>query len=147
MLIATLTALYLLFWSSSSTPLMSNLDQVEKRIKANVEDAARREQALQIVDRMEDANKAYWTQREKAAKSLAALIGNRATQPPALKSALDPLLADASRVRAQLVDLRFQLKSVLTANEWAAVFPPPKVAPSAGAKVKVARRGTEGSRS
>ncbi|HTT37141.1 MAG TPA: hypothetical protein VMH32_05680 [Burkholderiales bacterium] len=147
MLIATLTALYLLFWSSSSAPLLSNLDQTEKLIKANVENDARRERALQIVGRMKDVHKAYWTQRGTVSKSLAALLETRATQPSALEAALNPLLADSDRMRDQLVDLRFQLKSVLTASEWAAVFRPPKVAPSAGGKVKFARRRTEGWRS
>ena len=147
MLIATLTALYLLFWSSSSAPLLSNLDQTEKLINANVTDDARRERALQIVGRMKDAHKAYWTQRGQVSKSLAALLETRATQQAALESALNPLLADSNSMRDQLVDLRFQLKSVLTANEWTAVFPPPKVAPSAGGKVKVAGQRTEGARS
>lgn len=147
MLIATFTALYLLYWSSGSVRLMANLDQTEKHIKANVADGARREQALQIVGRMKDANKAYWAQREKAAKSLAALIGKRATQSATLEAALNPLLADDNTTREQLVDLRFQLKSVLTAREWAAVFPPPKVVPSAGTKVRAAWRRTDGPRS
>jgi len=147
MLIGTFTALYLLFWTSSSTPMMANLQQTEQRIKANVADDARRQQALQIVGRMNDANKAYSEQSRKVIKSLTALIGKRTTQPAAIEAALDPLLADDKTTREQLLDLRIQLKSVLTVNEWGAVFAPPKTAPAAGTRKTFALPRAEGHRS
>jgi hypothetical protein len=144
MLIALFTAMYLLFWSSSSSPLMANLDLTEKLIKANVADDAHREQALAIAGRMKDVTKAYNSRNENLAKSLAGLVQSRATQPAALEAILDPLLADDNATREQLVDLRFQLKSVLTAKEWAAVFPPPKATRAAGAEKNAAAQRTEG---
>jgi len=140
MLIALFTAMYLMYWSSGSSPLMANLEQTEKLIKANVADDARREQAVQIVGRMKDVIKAYNSRNANVAKSLAGLVQSRATQPAALEATLDPLLADDDATREQLVDLRFQLKSVLTAKEWAAVFPPPK----AGAQKSAAGPRIEG---
>lgn len=144
MLIALFTAMYLMYWSSSSSPLMANLEQTEKLIKANVADAARREQALQIMGRMKDVIKAYNSRNANVAKSLADLVQVRATQQAALQAALDPLVADDNATREQLVDLRFQLKSVLTAKEWAVVFPSLKAAPAAGARKNAERPRTEG---
>jgi hypothetical protein len=145
MLIALFTAMFLLYWSSSSAPLMANLEQAEKLIKANVADDAQREQALKIVGRMKDVTKAYHSRNENVAKSLSNLVKSRTTQPAALEATLEPLLADDNATREQLVDLRFQLQSVLTAKEWAAVFPPPKAAPAAGAQKNAAAPRIESS--
>ena len=134
MLIATFTALYLLFWASSSGSTDPNLEHMATLIKSNVEDKTRREQALQIVAHMQDVNKAHSALREKVANSLAKLIGNRTTPPAAIEDALNPLIADDKTTREQILDLRFQLKSVLTAKEWGAVFTPPKAGAAPGTK-------------
>ena len=138
MLIALFTAMYLMYWSSSSSPLMANLEQTEKLIKANVADDTRREQALRIVGQMRDVVKAYNSRNASVGKSLAALVEDRATKSAALEATLQPLLADDNATREQLVDLRFQLKAVLTAKEWAAVFPPSKAAPTGGGQKNAA---------
>ena len=48
-------------------------DHVEKLVKQDVADEARRKQALEIVEQMKAANKAYDKEREKSVDALAKL--------------------------------------------------------------------------
>jgi hypothetical protein len=125
MLIAALITYLLIHYDSSSPALLWPYEQTEKRIKQDVTDGARQKQALEIVEQMKTVNKAYAKQRERSVEALAKLEAMRETPVAQLERAGQPLIAEDRATAEQLLVLRFQLKSVLTASEWAKVIPAP----------------------
>ena len=128
MLIAATIAFLLIRYGSSSLALMWPYDHVEKLVKQDVADEARRKQALEIVEQMKAANKAYDKEREKSVDALAKLVSVRETPVAEIDRAVQPMIAEDRALAQKLVDMRFELKSALTASEWAKVFPAPAAA-------------------
>jgi hypothetical protein len=131
MLIAALTAYLLIHFGSHSAALTPGLDQAAELIKKDVADEARQKQALAIVEQMKATTKAYAQRREKSIDSLNGVLAKRTTPSSAIVSAAQPLITDDSANAEKLLDLRFQLKTVLTESEWAKVFPAPTASHSA----------------
>jgi len=124
MLIALLTAFLLIHFGSHSSALTSQLDQTVALIQKDVADEARRKQAVAIVDQMKTEAKASAEQRKKSMEALNDLLAKRTTPASEIHNAAQPLVAEDKASAERLLDLRFQLKSVLTASEWKMVFPP-----------------------
>lgn len=133
MLIGLLTAFLLLHYGSHSSELTSQLDQTAALIKQDVADEARRKQALAIVANMKTIATASAKQREKSVDALNKLLAKREMPASDLKLAAQPLIAEDRATTEKLLDLHFQLKTVLTASEWALVFHGPAKSPD-GAK-------------
>lgn len=130
MLIAALTAFLLIHFGSHSAAVTPQLDQAAALIQKNVADEAHRKQALAIVDQMKAEAKASAKQREKSVETLNGVLAKRTAPASDIERAAQPLVADDQASAEKLLDLRFQLKSVLTASEWKNVFPaPPTDAP------------------
>ena len=123
MLIAALTAFLLIHFGSHSSALTLPFDQAAQLINKNVADEARRKQALAIVDQMKAEAKASAKQREKSIETLNGVLAKRTTPASEIERAAQPLVAEDRASAEKLLDLRFQLKSVLTASEWKNVFP------------------------
>ena len=124
MLIA-LTA-YLIYHFGSHAPAVTTpLDQTAALIQKNVTDETHQKQALAIVDHMKATIKASAEQSSKTIDSLNDLLAKRTTPASQIGLAAQPLIAEDRASAEKLLDLRFQLKSVLTPSEWAKVFPPP----------------------
>ncbi len=130
MLIAALTAFLLIHFASHSAALTTPLEQTATLIQKDVGDEARRKQALAIVDQMKAVIKANAKQRENSVDALNALLSKRETPVSAIERAAQPLVADDRASAEKLLDLRFQLKSVLTPSEWTMVFPAPAIRPA-----------------
>jgi hypothetical protein len=129
MLIGILLALLVVFGCGrSSTP---PLGQTEALIKKNVSDEGQRKKALDVVGQMQKEIESMADERRKAGGSLEQLLDKRSTHADELESALQALSAKDQATRDKLLQLRFDLKSVLTAEEWAKVFPAPTTRPSA----------------
>jgi hypothetical protein len=141
MLIAALTAFLLLHYGSHSSELTNQLDQTAALIKQDVADEARRKQALAIVDNMKTIATASAKQREKAVDALNKLLAKREVPASDLKLAAQPLIAEDRATTEKLLDLHFQLKTVLTASEWAQVFPGPAKSPDGAKKTSQAQAG------
>ena len=133
MLIAALTAFLLIHFGSHSSALTSQLDQTAALIQKDVADEAHRKQALVIVDQMKAEAQAAAKQRQKSVDALNSVLAKRTTPVSDIERAAQPLVADDRASAEKLLDLRFQLKSVLTRDEWKMVFPPP-AAEAAGKK-------------
>ena len=132
MLIALTTYLY--FHFSSHVPAVTPpLDQTAALIRKDVVDDVRQKQALAIVDQMKATTKAFATQRVRSLDTLNDLLAKRATPASQIEQCAQPLIAEDKVAAEELLDLRFRWKSVLTASEWAKVFPPPVTEPK-GAK-------------
>ncbi len=125
MLIAALTAFLLIHFSSHSSAVTPQLDQTAQLIQKDVSDEVRQKQALAIIDQMKAVTKSYAKQREGSVNALNALLAKRQTPVSEIERAVQPLVADDRMAAEKLLDLRFQLKSVLTPSEWAMVFPAP----------------------
>jgi|RhiMethySRZTD1v2_1073278.scaffolds.fasta_scaffold352470_1 hypothetical protein len=125
MLIAALTAFLLVHFGSHSSAVTPGLDQTAMLIQKDVADETRRKQALAIVAEMKTVTKAYAKQRDNSIDALNALLGKRETPANEIERAAQPLVADDRASAEKLLDLRFQLKSVLTPSEWTMVFPAP----------------------
>ena len=140
MLIAAITAFLLIHFGHSSG-VVSPFDDAAALISKDVADEARRSQALKIVDEMKAEAKAYEEKRDKSTADLAKLIAQRGTPFAEVQRAVQPLFSEDRASAERLLDLRFKLKSVLTADEWAKVFPAPPAQP-ASARKTTARRAT-----
>jgi len=123
MLIAALTAFLLIHFGSHSSALTSQLDQTAALIQKDVADEAHRKQALVIVDQMKAEAQAAAKQRQKSVDALNSVLAKRTTPVSDIERAAQPLVADDRASAEKLLDLRFQLKSVLTPDEWKRVFP------------------------
>ena len=123
MLIAALTAYLLLHYGSHSSALTHQFDQTAALIKQHVKDEARQKQALTTVDQMKTIVKASAKQREKSMNALNELLAKREVSAGDIRLAAEPLITEDRATADKLLDLRFQLKSTLTASEWAKVFP------------------------
>jgi hypothetical protein len=133
MLIAALTAFLLLHYGSHSTALTNQLDQTPALIKQAVKDETRQKQALAIVAQMKAIATASAKEREKTVDSLNQLLAKRELPTSDIERAAQPLITEDRATANKLLDLRFELKSVLTRSEWALVFPGPANSPD-GAK-------------
>jgi hypothetical protein len=122
MLIAAIVIL--LLHGSNTATLLWPYDETSHRIKQEVTDEVRRKQAVDVIDQMKAVNKAFAKKREKSVDALAKLAAHRELPAADFQQAGEPLIAEDKAVAESLLDLRFQLKSVLTAKEWAKVFPP-----------------------
>jgi hypothetical protein len=125
MLIAALTAYLLIHFGSHSSALTSQLDQTAALIQKDVAGEAHRKQALVIVDQMKAEGQAAAEQRRKSVDALNGVLAKRTTPASDIERAAQPLVADDRASAEKILDLRFQLKSVLTRDEWKMVFPPP----------------------
>ena len=124
MLIALVVACYLYFGAGHATALSPQFAQAEAGIKKNVHDEARRAQALKIVAEMKSAKTEFVKRRETSAKAVNEVLAKREVTGEELRAVASPLLTEDKQVRDRLLDLQFELRSVLTAAEWAQVYPP-----------------------
>jgi hypothetical protein len=129
-LIAALIATLALIFSPRSNALSREFDETKSLIKKDVHDEAHRKQALKIVEQAEETQKSYEAEQGKMIESLGKVLDKRETTASEIEAALHPLyIADHTATQKQL-DWRFELKAVLTENEWAEVFPPPGAKPA-----------------
>ena len=122
MLIAATIAFLLMHYGSSSMAMMWPYDQIEKLITQDVADEVRQKQAMEIVAHMKAANKASDKEREKSVDVLLKLTSKRDTPIEEIERAGQPLIAEDKLTAEKLLDMRFQLKAVMTASEWTKVF-------------------------
>lgn len=131
MVIATLTALFLLF-GGSKLPFTQSLDVTTKQVKTFVQDQARRERALAILGQMENVGKQDQKDRKEFEKALEPLGARRGATMGEFEVPYRSFEPKQAAVVEQSFALRFQLKDTLTREEWAKVFPPaaPPAAPA-----------------
>jgi hypothetical protein len=139
MLIAALTAFLLLHYGSHSAALTNQLDQTAALIKQDVKDEARQKQALAIVAQMKTITTASAKQRKDTVDALNRLLAKREIPASDIERAAQPLITEDRATANKLLDLRFELKSVLTPSEWALVFPGPAKTPDGAKKTSHAQ--------
>ncbi|HEX4797247.1 MAG TPA: hypothetical protein VH370_25865 [Humisphaera sp.] len=125
MLIALLIGCLLYFGSGQATALAPQFDEAEAGIKKYVPDETRRKEAMRIVGDMKSEMKDFTKRRENSGKSLKEALHNREATADDLRAAAAPLMEDNRQARERMLDLQFQLRKVLTAEEWAQAYPKP----------------------
>lgn len=124
MLIAGLITLLVVMNGSHSTELQKSFEQTEKSIKASVSDPTRRDAAIEILRLMAMQESNYLRSRDQTVQTLTDLLAVRQTPIASIESATQPVLEGDRASASKLLDMREQLKNVLTAEEWSKVFPP-----------------------
>jgi len=124
-LIGILIGAFLYYGMGHATALSPQFDHAEAGIKKNVKDEARRKQALEIVGRMKKTETEFVKSREKSMKGVKAALSKRDATDAELRAVAAPLVAEDKQVRDGLLDLQFELRKVLTVEEWAQVYPSP----------------------
>jgi len=128
-LIAILIGVLVYYNTGHATALAPQIDRAETVVKKNVHDEARRKQALAIIGEIKTTCTDFVKSREKSAKGVNQALDKREVTAEELRTAAAPLLAEEQQLRSRLLDLQFQLRKVLTAEEWALVYPKPPPPP------------------
>jgi hypothetical protein len=127
-IIALVIWLASLFGGGSVQPFSLPIEQATERVKAHVSNPDRKAKAVDVLDRMENAEKAWTKACKPQIERLQELIKERATTPAEFEKVFTETKDQAATVQARLLELRFELKAQLTEVEWTAVFPAPAAA-------------------
>lgn len=99
-------------------------EDVEDRIDDIVEDDARNEQATEIAERMADLFDENKDLREDRLDALGELMRDRNALGASFMETAEWYDDEGSRRTSQILDLRFQLREILTQQEWERAFQP-----------------------
>ncbi len=117
-----LLAMYL-FGSSGTSSLISSFERIKTSIKADVAAPDRRAALILIVDEAEKTTKEEIKSRHKVAEDLLALIEKHDAKPGEMQSILARFRTDSETFQERMIRYRFELKTKMTQEEWAKVFP------------------------
>jgi len=124
-MIAALLTILFLGGGGSAIGFIADLDSVQKQVAQTVPDdnAMRRGEAVAIVKDMKSRNKDFGKILAKLADEMDKSIADQNQSEGSVATIWD---AFSNTVEAQedvLIEQRFQLKSKLTREEWATIFP------------------------
>jgi NCAIR mutase (PurE)-related protein len=100
----------------------ATLKAIKKDIKSLEIDASREEQALDIVKNWKKAVKPVWKSQAKHSDQIVKLLQNQHTTAEAVAEQFALQTSEIAGTEAQVLELRDQLRSVLTRDEWERVF-------------------------
>lgn len=112
----------LLFGGSTDSPLLDYLDTHTKIAKEHVQGKQHRKEILTIFDEMEDAGNKFQKKRLSAKKKIIKAAKHYESSANDFKVEFDQLMIESDNMEAELLELRFKLKEILTHEEWDAVF-------------------------
>jgi len=119
MLIALLTILFL---GSSSTGLLDYVAESRDNVKLVMVKDDRQEAALDTLKAMKKITKVRNKQVKRVSKQLKKAFAAADTSDDQLEAIWNGHFVAVNQYDHEMVDLRFELKSQLTREEWAAVF-------------------------
>ena len=112
----------ILFLGGSSYFLLEDIEIVQDRVEDAIVDVSQRDRAKDILGQMEDVAK----ERKKIVKDMVDQISNFVDDPIVSDPELDALMADYWAIvevdHRTLIELRFDLKEPVTAEEWQILF-------------------------
>jgi len=121
-IIATVTALYILFGGGSGW-WATEIKALEKSVKAIEMSEPAREEALEVVDYMSDLSSVRTDQSKAVSKELEKLLESYDGDSASIARQLKFYREDSRAFYSQMVQARFQLKENFTAEQWEALFP------------------------
>lgn len=122
MIIATLTALILLFGGGGSLGALYDLNALDQRVKSEVTDKDRRKAARAIVKTMKDSAKRHQNVIKTTSEELNASLSAFTQDTPGLDEAWSAYRARMAEFHAEAIEQRFALKEHVTRDEWARIF-------------------------
>ena len=108
---------------SSAFLVLDSLERADKSIKANVEDKAHRKELRDLIDEAEGVTKKYLKNGKKTTKELAKLLGRHDAKARDIQTVLKGLREDIEIYQDRMIRYRFALKTKMSREEWAMVFP------------------------
>jgi hypothetical protein len=120
MLIATLVAL--LFLGSGANMMLDGIDQIKDDIKSRIVDENTRNDAFEVVKKLEDIAKDYAKSDSDDEKELLKLIQDYETTTTELKNNMDASYRSRLDYQKKMLAQRFELKDTLSREQWAKVF-------------------------
>ena len=121
MLIALLT-LYIL-GSSGTLPLVAALDQVKGSIEKDVAAGPRRTELRDVIERAEHTTREAMEKRKTTLHDVLGLVHRYDAKDADIQPRLKQLRAETAAYQQQMIRYRFELKSKMSREEWAKVFP------------------------
>ena len=125
MLIAIFAAILFAFGVSGDIQNQRDIDRAIAAVSEVVPDRARRSQALEVLERMDEVVVEMTRPPRPLVRDLESVLDRHRSSADAIERALEPLMTHQATLEERLVALRMLLKTYLTAEEWARVFPPP----------------------
>ena len=104
----------------------NNYEQLRKQVKKHITEPERRKSLGRILEQLQSSAEGHSESHERQVRQLLAILerhdGSRAEVDGKLAE-MDALNVFA---RQTLLDLRFELRAGVSAEEWTALFPPPE---------------------
>jgi hypothetical protein len=127
-MLTSLIIAYFVLHGGTSALVQQHIETASKLVDKNITVEATKKQAIAILDSAKKENEAYLDSRKKTISALKPILANRATTDAELAAAMKPFLAEESVNANQMTDRLFELRKVLSASDWAKVFPAPEPA-------------------
>jgi hypothetical protein len=122
-MLTSLILAYFLLHGGASVGFTAQLERATKEIKQVVTVEATQKQALAVVDSATKVNKAFLDQQKTESEAISKVLADRHSTPAQVDSALRPLFSSDSVTAVKMVEASMRLRGLLTAAEWAKVFP------------------------
>ena len=128
MLVATITTLLILFHGAAG---LFSFDIFKAGVEDGLADKARVKQIVRVIEAADDEIDAYNKRRNKSAKELVKLNEDYHTTRAETEHYLARTDDDREAFQERLIDLRMQLKPLVTEKEWETIYAEtlPKLSP------------------
>jgi chromosome condensin MukBEF ATPase and DNA-binding subunit MukB len=123
MLMALLLAV-ILSGSSGTSALIAAFDHAKTAIKADITDKAQRTDLLSVIDLADKVTKEDLKNKKKSAEELLALAARHDATAGGIEPVLEKLRADNESYQDRMIQYRFALKTKMSREQWAKIFPP-----------------------
>lgn len=99
------------------------LKEFEKGVETHVQDEARQQQVLELLEQWEDEGKALKKEYKKQRESLLDLFKNHSAATAEFDSVINELVTMDQQTTERMLDILYELRQQMTAEEWAKVLP------------------------
>lgn len=98
------------------------INDIEKSVKTYVQDQSRQQQSLVLLEQWEDEGKALKKIYKKQRETLLDLIKKHDADKAAFDTVINEILTMDQQTSRRLLDIQYDLRQNLTAEEWSKVF-------------------------
>lgn len=116
---------YLLFSLFGGAPVGEAIEAVRDRAAEIVTDSDRAGRIENELDALTEALEASVTTFQAKEAAFLAALREPTTDPAALRTLLDEIHVERSKLQKRMIASRSRLKDAITREEWGQVFPPP----------------------
>jgi hypothetical protein len=102
----------------------ASFDAVADQVKIHIADAQRSAQILALLEDAEETLKVYGEHVEDTGNALKALNADFETKESRYQAIVEEGFQRYNAAADKILDIRFKMKSLMTSDEWVAVFAP-----------------------